>query len=133
MIIRKYSIYIGSYLQHGMNHEFYIGYYEDILSCFFKDNNLYIVTKGNDTSASKTKKVDVTIVNGDNFSTSLPDDYEYVDKQDLTNTDLTNTSYGNSIQMNLVSTTKTFLFFKRVEKTKEEIREEKITEIINEN
>lgn len=129
MNIKKYSTYVGNHLNNGTIYHIGIGYYEEPIAVYFKDQNLYIFTKEAENS-TESKKLEICVVDANNFTTFIQDDFYYLDKYTISNSYLSNISSGNNIQMNLNTITDTYLFFARVEKTKQQLREEKITELI---
>jgi len=132
MNIKKYSNYIGSYINSGSNYQFNIGYNEDTIACYIKDGSLYVITEETNFDA-RMKKLDITILDSNSFLNYLDDDFVYLDKQEIYSNSLSNYSNGNNIQMNLITTSQIYLFFKKIEKRKEDLREDKIKEITNEN
>lgn len=132
MNIKKYSYYVGPTLTSGIKYQFNIGYYEEPITCFFLDDTLHVFTSELVPSANN-KKLDICVLDGYTMSSFLDDRFSYLDKQIVYKNNLTNASYGNKIEMNLISTFTTYLYFKKVEKTKEQLREEKINEITDEN
>lgn len=133
MNIKKYSTYTGNYLSNGSIYHIDIGYYEEPIAIYLQEPNLYIFTKETENYSTESKKLEICVVDANSFTTFIQDDFIYLDKYTVNSSYLSNTSSGNNIQMNLNTITNTYLFFVKVEKTKQQFREEKINELINEN
>jgi hypothetical protein len=108
-----------------------IPYDSKIRTSYIINDLFYYVVERSDLSINKDKNCDFFIKYLLNSNVSfIDDDFKYLDKQLVNSYNLSTHSNGKNISFDLIENNKPFLFYIKVEKTLDEERDKKITEII---